>query len=41
MRPPPHTGLSAAEAAQRLKTQGPNDLPRARRRTLGRIVLEA
>jgi Ca2+-transporting ATPase len=38
---PPHTGLSAAEAAQRLKTEGPNELPRARRRTLWRIVLEA
>jgi Ca2+-transporting ATPase len=41
MPPPPHTGLSEAEAAQRLKAEGPNELPRARRRTLGRIVLEA
>ena len=41
MPPPPHTGLSEAEAAQRLKAEGPNELPRGRRRTLGRIVLEA
>lgn len=34
-------GLSALEARQRLQAQGPNELPRRRRRTLGRIVLEA
>ena len=37
--PPP--GLSPREAAQRLQAQGPNELPRGRRRTLWRIVLEA
>lgn len=34
-------GLSALEARQRLQAQGPNELPRRRPRTLGRIVLEA
>ena len=37
--PPP--GLSHEEATQRLQTEGPNELPRGRQRTLGRIVLEA
>ena len=33
--------LSAAEAARRLRDEGPNELPRAPRRTLWRIALEA
>jgi Ca2+-transporting ATPase len=41
MSPPPHAGLSKAEAAQRLEAEGPNELPRGRRRTLWRIVMEA
>ena len=35
----PASGLSAAEAARRLRRDGGNELPRARRRGLGRIVL--
>jgi Ca2+-transporting ATPase len=38
---PFQTGLSASEAAQRLQREGPNELPRGRRRTLWRIVAEA
>ena len=38
---PSQTGLSASEAAQRLQAEGPNELPRGRRRTLWRIVAEA
>jgi Ca2+-transporting ATPase len=34
------TGLSEAEAAARLRREGPNELPQAERRTLLRIVLE-
>ena len=37
----PGTGLSAAQAAQRLREEGPNELPHGPRRTFGRIVLEA
>jgi Ca2+-transporting ATPase len=33
-------GLSAAEAQRRLRTDGPNEIPRPRRRSLGRIALE-
>jgi Ca2+-transporting ATPase len=33
-------GLSPSEAAGRLRTDGPNELPRGNRRTLPRIVLE-
>ena len=36
-----HTGLTGAEAAARLKSYGANALPGAKRRTLGRIALEA
>ncbi|HEX2944255.1 MAG TPA: HAD-IC family P-type ATPase, partial [Rhodopila sp.] len=32
------SGLSAAEAAKRLRVEGPNELPRAGRRQLGRIL---
>jgi P-type Ca2+ transporter type 2C len=34
------SGLSTEEAAVRLRTEGPNELPRAKRRTLLRIALE-
>ena len=33
-------GLSEAEAASRLKAEGPNELPRAEKRTASRILLE-
>jgi Ca2+-transporting ATPase len=33
-------GLSGAEAAQRLRRDGPNEIPRPARRSLGRIALE-
>ena len=33
-------GLSSAEAARRLASEGPNELPQLRRRTLARIALE-
>jgi Ca2+-transporting ATPase len=41
METTPRSGLSREEATQRLQAEGPNELPRGRRRTLGRIVLEA
>jgi Ca2+-transporting ATPase len=34
------TGLTSEEAAERLARDGPNDLPRAGRRSVGRIALE-
>ncbi len=34
-------GLSEDEAALRLRAEGPNELPQAKRRTLLRIALEA
>ena len=37
----PAPGLSPEEAALRLRAEGPNELPRAPRRTLWRIALEA
>ena len=37
----PGTGLSTDQATQRLRDEGPNELPRAPRRTFARIVLEA
>lgn len=33
-------GLSAAAAAERLRDEGPNELPRAGRRSLARIAIE-
>jgi Ca2+-transporting ATPase len=36
----PGLGLTGAEAARRLAAEGPNALPEAERRTLGRVVLE-
>jgi len=38
--PAADTGLTSAEAAQRLRDDGPNELPQTRRRTLARIALE-
>jgi P-type Ca2+ transporter type 2C len=38
--PAPHTGLSQAQAAERLRLDGANELPRARRRTPLRIAGE-
>ncbi|MCO5066648.1 MAG: cation-translocating P-type ATPase [Rhizobiaceae bacterium] len=38
--PPPMTGLSRAEARERLEAEGYNELPRAARRTTLRIMLE-
>ena len=35
-----HPGLSATQARERLERDGPNELPRARRRTPFRIVIE-
>jgi len=37
---PARAGLTAAQAAERLRTEGPNELPRAGVRTLGRIVVD-
>ncbi len=37
---PPRQGLSAAEAAARLAADGPNELPRARRRSPARLIFD-
>ena len=39
MGPTPLRGLSEQEAAARLAGDGPNELPRQRRRSFGRIIL--
>ena len=38
--PAPRRGLTAREAAERLRAEGPNELPELERRTALRIVLE-